>query len=165
LARSNRPSPPELRPRSGPASTTAAQAPATTGLSLVLTLAGCSSSGSTGASSSSTVAVKGIKHLDVAAFATLAASPSTVVLDVRTPAEFAQGHLDRAQMIDFRSTDFDTRIAALDKSATYAVYCHSGNRSGQALERMKTAGFPYVADLSGGITAWTSAGHAVTTVR
>jgi rhodanese-related sulfurtransferase len=99
----------------------------------------------------------------VSAFAALVAAPSTVVLDVRTPSEFATGHLTGAHLLDIRATDFDSQIGALDKNATYAVYCHSGNRSGQAIERMKAAGFTHVADLAGGITAWSAAGRPVTT--
>jgi rhodanese-related sulfurtransferase len=84
--------------------------------------------------------------------------PGTIVLDVRTPAEFASGHLPQAKNIDIEAADFATRIAALDKKARYAVYCHSGNRSGVALEQMAAAGFSNVYDLAGGIGAWQSMG-------
>jgi phage shock protein E len=50
------------------------------------------------------------------------------------------------------------QIAALDKNATYAVYCRSGNRSGTALEQMTAAGFTHVYDLAGGIGTWQSMG-------
>jgi len=131
------------------------------GLAVAPALAGCSSSATT--STSSGVTVDGVKHLDVADFAALAATPGTVVLDVRTPAEFATGHLAGARNLDLRAVDFDTRLAALDRGISYAVYCHSGNRSGQALDRMKAAGFTHVGDLSGGVTAWASAGKPLTT--
>ena len=85
-------------------------------------------------------------------------APGTVVLDVRTPAEFATGHLPGAQNIDIEGADFATRIAALDKTATYAVYCHSGNRSAMAPEQMTAADFAHVYDLAGGISAWQSMG-------
>ncbi|HEY5247692.1 MAG TPA: rhodanese-like domain-containing protein, partial [Dermatophilaceae bacterium] len=50
----------------------------------------------------------------------------------------------------------------LDKNATYAVYCHSGNRSGAALEQMAAAGFTHLFDLAGGLTAWQAmGGHMV----
>lgn len=132
-------------------------------LALGLTLGACSSSGTGTSGTPAVVPVDGGKHLDVSGFATLAASPSTVLIDVRTRDEFTAGHLRGARNIDFRAADFDARLAALDKAATYAVYCHSGNRSGQALQRMATVGFTQVADLSGGVTAWISAGRPVTT--
>ena len=67
-----------------------------------------------------------------------------MLLDVRTPEEFATGHLAGAQLMNFEAADFDARLATLDKNATYAVYCRSGNRSGQALERMEAAGFTHL---------------------
>jgi len=131
-------------------------------VALGLTLGACSSSGSSGPLAPA-VAVDGIRHLDVEGFAALAATPATVLIDVRTAEEFASGHLQGATNLDLRAVDFDSRLASLAKGSTYAVYCHSGNRSGQALERMSAAGFTHVADLSGGITAWTAAGRATTT--
>ena len=134
---------------------------------LGLALGACSSdsSGPTASSGSPAPAavVEGIRHLDVEGFAALAATPATVLLDVRTVEEFAAGHLPGAKNLDIRAADFDAQLAALDKTTTYVVYCHSGNRSGQALQRMGAAGFTRVADLSGGITAWTAAGRATTT--
>lgn len=101
--------------------------------------------------------------LDIEAFATLAESPGTVLLDVRTPQEFATGHLRNAVNIDFNAPDFADRVAGLDRTATYAVYCRSGNRSGQALQLMTHAGFENAAHLDGGIVAWTAAGRPVVT--
>jgi len=131
-------------------------------VALGLTLGGCASSGSSGAPAAAG-AVDGVRHLDVDGFAALAAAPATVLLDVRTAEEFASGHLQGARNLDFRAADFDTRLASLPKGSTYAVYCHSGNRSGQTLDRMSATGFTHVADLSGGITAWTATGRPTTT--
>lgn len=130
-------------------------------LTATLALTGCGSS--SGSAGSSVTAVDGVKHLGVDDFASLASTPGVVVLDVRTPEEFASGHLANATVLDFRGPDFATKLGALDKNATYAVYCHSGNRSGQALEQMKAAGFVHVADLEGGITAWNQAGRTIVT--
>jgi len=96
-------------------------------------------------------------------FSTAMKAPGTIVLDVRTPAEYASGHLAQAQNIDIEASDFATQIAALDKNATYAVYCRSGNRSGTALEQMSAAGFNHVYDLAGGIGAWQNMGGPMTT--
>ncbi len=81
-----------------------------------------------------------------------------VILDVRTPEEFAQGHLDGAMMIDFYDEDFAQQIAQLDPDVPYLVYCASGARSGQASLLMDALNFTNVADIDGGITSWDAAG-------
>jgi rhodanese-related sulfurtransferase len=77
---------------------------------------------------------------------------------VRTPGEFNEGHIEGAQLIDFQSGNFENEIAALDKSKTYAVYCRSGNRSGQAVKVMREAGFKNLYNLNGGVIDWANAG-------
>ena len=103
------------------------------------------------------------QHMTASDFSTAMKAPGTIVLDVRTPAEYASGHLAQAQNIDIEASDFANQIAALDKNATYAVYCRSGNRSGTALEQMTAAGFTHVYDLAGGIGAWQNMGGPMTT--
>ncbi len=99
--------------------------------------------------------------LGVYEFQTLADSPGTVVIDVRTPQEYAEGHLANAINIDVSSDAFDQRIDELDRDVTYAIYCRSGNRSQDAMTRMKSAGFGSLAHLEGGIEAWADAGLPV----
>ena len=70
-----------------------------------------------------------------------------VIVDVRTPAEFADGHLQGAVNIDVQSPTFADDIARLDPGATTFVYCRSGNRSAAALELMAEAGFDDLVDL------------------
>ena len=65
----------------------------------------------------------------------------TVIIDVRTPEEFATGHLVGAINIDVNSPDFRDQVMALDKNGEYFVYCRSGNRSGQAIGQMTQMGF------------------------
>ena len=79
----------------------------------------------------------------------------TAVIDVRTPMEFAEGHLEGALNIDVQGTDFASRIQELDTAGTYVVYCRSGNRSGAAIEQMKTMGFTNLTN--GGAVASASA--------
>jgi len=98
-------------------------------------------------------------------FATAMKQPGTIVIDVRTPTEFASGHLAAARNINIEGADFAARIGALDKNATYAVYCRSGNRSGAALEQMTAAGFTHTYDLAGGVGAWQSMGGPMTMGR
>lgn len=84
----------------------------------------------------------------------VALDSSTVVIDVRTPTEFAAGHLEGAVNIDVQSPDFEAQVSALDPSGTYYVYCRSGNRSAQAIDRMEAAGF--TALVNGGSVAQAS---------
>lgn len=88
-------------------------------------------------------------------------SPDLTILDVRTPAEFAQGHLPGAVNLDLNGSGFGDGIAALDKSKTYFVYCQTSNRSGTATQMMADAGFEDVYDLQGGIVAWAQQGLPV----
>ncbi len=83
-----------------------------------------------------------------------------VVLDVRTPAEVAEGVIGTPVIVNYRDADFKEQLLALDKSKTYLVYCKGGGRSGQAKSLMDASGFESVYDLQGGITAWRSAGLA-----
>ena len=100
--------------------------------------------------------------LDAAGFAELVATPGVVVLDVRTPAEYAAGHLEGAVPADING-DFDAAVAGLDRGAPYAVYCRSGNRSAAAIEAMRQLGFVDAWHLGGGIGAWQAAGKDVVT--
>lgn len=82
-----------------------------------------------------------------------------MVLDVRTPEEYSDGHLERATLIDFYSADFAAQIAELDRDTPYLLYCRSGNRSGQARTLMEELGFTDVADVEGGMVSWVEGGH------
>jgi phage shock protein E len=134
---------------------------------LVVGLAAC---GSDDASSDTTVAaaaapspVSPITAATPDEFVAVIGEPGITLVDVRTPEEFAAGHIDGAINIDFQAPDFADQVGALDKTAAYAIYCHSGNRSGQAEALMAGMGFTDMTDLTGGITAWTEAGMAVVT--
>ncbi len=76
------------------------------------------------------------------------AADATVV-DVRTPAEYAEGHLEGAVNLDLQSGSFATAIADLPLDGSYVVYCRSGNRSAQAVALMREAGFASVVDAGG----------------
>ncbi|MCR6493830.1 rhodanese-like domain-containing protein [Cellulomonas sp. P24] len=89
------------------------------------------------------------------------AKPGMSVIDVRTPAEFAQGHIQGAVNIDVEDPAFATNIGKLPKDKPYFVYCRTGNRSGVATAKMADLGFTQIYDLQGGITEWQNAGGAV----
>lgn len=80
-----------------------------------------------------------------------------VILDVRTPDEFAEAHIEGALLIDFYDADFASQLAELDPDVPYLVYCRSGNRSGQAAALMEELGFRDVIDIDGGILSWSQA--------
>ena len=86
----------------------------------------------------------------------------TVILDVRTPQEVAEGHLAGAKNIDVQDELFQQNIEHLDKNKTYLLYCRSGKRTAVAGAKMKAAGFKKVYMLDGGITSWKEKGKPVT---
>ena len=92
----------------------------------------------------------------------LSGDADTTVIDVRTPEEFAEGHIEGATMIDFYSETFADEMAALDPDGTYLLYCRSGNRSGQATALMQQLGFEQVYDLEGGVVAYGGQGLPLT---
>lgn len=122
-------------------------------LALVLTLS-ITACGSTATTDS------GIRLVSAEAGAEIAEQPASdlVILDVRTPEEFDEGHLEGAILVDFYEADFADRIAELDPDVPYLLYCRSGNRSGQASEMMRDLGFVDVAEIDGGILAWLDSG-------
>lgn len=83
------------------------------------------------------------------------------VLDVRTPAEFASGHLQGAQNIDIYDPSFRQNLSSLDKNQPVLVYCKSGGRSAEAAGILKELGFLKVYNIEGGILAWTNANMPV----
>lgn len=85
-----------------------------------------------------------------------------VVLDVRTPDEFADGALPNAININYNDDLFVSNIKKLDVNKTYFVYCLSGGRSASAVSYMRNNGFKNVIELKGGIMAWKKNNFKVT---
>lgn len=107
-------------------------------------------------------AVQGaIRNLSVVEFEQQLNQPNTLLLDVRTPEEYAQGHLPNATLLDIQAKDFDQQIAALDKNKTVLVYCAAGGRSADAAERLKKTGFRQINNLEKGYNDWAEQGKAV----
>ena len=77
-----------------------------------------------------------------------------VILDVRTPAEFREGHIEGAVILDLSAADFEKRLSALDRGRTYLVYCRSGNRSLRAVQAMERLSFRSVYHMNQGILDW-----------
>ncbi|MFH9127173.1 rhodanese-like domain-containing protein [Streptomyces griseoaurantiacus] len=84
-----------------------------------------------------------------------------IVIDVRTPGEYASGHLPGAHNVPL--DDLDRALPALKSAADRGdllLVCASGARSAQAQERLTRSGLT-AAHLAGGTSAWTGAGHDV----
>jgi rhodanese-related sulfurtransferase len=99
-----------------------------------------------------------VEHVSATEAQKLVADKEVRVLDVRTPAEFAAGHIAGAVNVDFRAPDFEEKIAKLDKTPRYVVHCSSGNRSEKALPLLQKHGFQSIYHLDGGFIAWEKAG-------
>ncbi|WP_205745883.1 rhodanese-like domain-containing protein [Egibacter rhizosphaerae] len=76
-------------------------------------------------------------------------SASARLIDVRTPAEYADGHLSGAELIDVQGEDFRERVEELPRDEPYYLYCRSGNRSGHAARVMAAMGFADVTNIGG----------------
>jgi rhodanese-related sulfurtransferase len=97
--------------------------------------------------------------LDAASFKEkLSQDDQAILLDVRTPAEVAEGIIPGAIVIDFTAPDFADKIAALDKDKDYYVYCKMGGRSTKAAAHMSSVGFRRVINLEGGYAGWVEKG-------
>jgi rhodanese-related sulfurtransferase len=88
----------------------------------------------------------------------LAENPDAILLDIRTPEEFASERIAGSENVDFYAADFADRLATLDRSETYVVYCRSGNRSAAAMDVFADLGFETVYEVDGGIVSWVAAG-------
>ena len=76
------------------------------------------------------------------------------LIDVRTPGECENGVIDGAININFQASDFEEKIASLDKTKPTLVYCAGGVRSAKAAEKMVKMGFIQILDLKGGYGSW-----------
>ena len=95
-----------------------------------------------------------IKVVDVITFNKGISNDDVQLIDVRTPEEFKEGHIENAILIDYFSADFKTKIQELDKNKPTYIYCKSGNRSGKASVILEELGFKEIVDLEGGYLAW-----------
>jgi len=86
-------------------------------------------------------------------------NPNFIIIDVRTPREYRAEHIKGAINIDYYSEAFKTKIANLDKTKTYLIYCKSGHRSGLTLKLMQELGFSRVYNMIGGIIQWKDEGY------
>lgn len=81
-------------------------------------------------------------------------NPEFIILDIRTPAEYRQGHIPGALSIDYYNPEFKSEIDRLDRAKTYLIYCRSGNRTGRSLKIFADLGFLHIYNLKRGIIDW-----------
>jgi len=100
-----------------------------------------------------------LKDIDAAAAADLIKlQRPPIVLDVRTPGEFAGGRIEGATNIDFSDPGFREAVDKLDREQPYLIHCQSGGRSGRSKDVFTELGFTAVYHLDGGMIAWEEAG-------
>jgi rhodanese-related sulfurtransferase len=101
----------------------------------------------------------GFKEIKAADFEKRRTKRNIVVLDVRSPNEFAKGHVPGAVNIDINSPGFAQKVAQFDKKKPILVNCHAGSRGAVASAQLAALGFKTVCNLEGGLSAWEKAGH------
>ena len=84
-----------------------------------------------------------------------------VLLDVRTPTEYSNGHLISAVNINYYGENFDDEIDKLDKLKPIVVYCKSGGRSSKSALKLVEKGFEKIYNLKGGFDQWIFDGKEV----
>ena len=119
------------------------------------TLGACQGSGQGGNEVVSTVTVSDFQGR------LTASAKGAQLVDVRTPGEYAEGHLKGAVNININAGDFEQQLSRLNKDVPVFVYCRSGGRSARAAGKMESMGFKKVYNMDGGITAWGAAGKPV----
>lgn len=93
--------------------------------------------------------------LDSTSFSDLLKKSSDgILLDIRTPMEYEQGHMPGSQILDISNPTFFSELGKLDKEKTYFLYCRSGNRSYHAGQQMMMLGFKKVYNLESGLIDW-----------
>ena len=100
-------------------------------------------------------------NISVEEFDKLRKQPNVGVIDVRSPKEFATGHIPGAINMDWIAGEFFNKVGGLDKRKIWLVHCAAGARSGKAVDKMATLKFTTVYNLPGGIKAWEKAGKPI----
>jgi phage shock protein E len=95
-----------------------------------------------------------VQHVDAISFEKMLQEKDAVILDVRTPGEFKSGYIPGAINIDIYDPEFKAKIAKLDKSKKYLVYCRSGARSSNAAQQLVSQGFNQVVNFDRGMMGW-----------
>ena len=100
-----------------------------------------------------------VVDVTVEQFKNLLIEQGGTILDVRTPEEWAEGIIAKAEKINYYSDNFSAEVEKLEKKQPVFVYCKKGGRSSSAADILKEKGFVKIYNLDGGITAWIDAGN------
>jgi rhodanese-related sulfurtransferase len=84
----------------------------------------------------------------------ISSDSNLIILDVRTPEEYADGKIANAINIDVEDESFKSKVTQLDKSKSYLVYCKAGSRSANAVSIMHELGFTKIYNLTNGYDDW-----------
>lgn len=101
------------------------------------------------------------KHVKADEAAKIIADGKVAVIDVRTPDEFKDGHIQGAKNIDIMANDFEAQLGKLDKTQPTLVHCQAGGRSTRALKVFEKLGFKNLIHLDEGFGGWAAAGKPV----
>jgi phage shock protein E len=128
---------------------------------VALTAAGCGAGGASPTPTAPSSSVTALPLEVSVAKADALRQAGALVLDVREPSEWAAGHIAGAMLIPLGA--LSSRLDELPRDRTIVVVCHSGNRSAQGRDILRTAGFGSVTSMAGGMTDWLAAGLPVVT--
>jgi len=126
-------------------------------LLLVLVSLTVTSCDDTTSNTKTATSVGNIKHVNAQAFKKAMDAKTGIVIDVRTPGEFAQGHIKGSKNIDAMNGNFAREFSKLDKKIPVLIYCKSGGRSSRAANKLKRMGFS-VYNMQGGFMGWSMQG-------
>jgi rhodanese-related sulfurtransferase len=135
-------------------------------LMILIAIAGGGCSSTAGETQTTIVSISpGIHNISAAEADALIQSnkdnPNFVIIDIRTPDEYAAGHLENSKLINYYAENFKAELDKLDRDKSYLIYCRTGHRSGLVRDIMEGMGFLSVYNMEGGITSWQSAGYGV----
>lgn len=108
-----------------------------------------------------TAPAQDVKKISNEELVELMKKPDVQLVDIRTPAEVALGFIKGAEKINFFDDDFEAQMDKLDKDKPLAVYCRSGGRSGDSIDKLKALGFKEIYDVTGGFSTWKKEGFPV----
>jgi phage shock protein E len=86
---------------------------------------------------------------------------SLLLIDVRTPAEYAAGHIPGA--VNIPHDQIAAHVGEIPKNDEVVLYCHSGRRAGLAAQALASSGYKKLAHLEGDMQGWQAAGRPVET--
>ncbi len=92
--------------------------------------------------------------MTVPEFQKLLSDDAVQLVDARTPAEYRNGHIEKAVNMDINDLNFDKQIQELDMDQPVAVYCKGGNDSKEAAKKLSKAGFKKIYKLDKGLDEW-----------